>query len=93
MVRPGVVWFGEMLPPEALRAAGVGLRSTDVILVIGTSGLVSPAADMPRIAQTKGAKIIEINPDYSMITRFADLKLEGRSGEVLPRIVEALSKE
>jgi NAD-dependent protein deacetylase/lipoamidase len=90
-VRPNVVWFGEMLPADQLYRAKNLLLQTDVMLVIGTSGLVSPAADMPARAKDHGAIIIEINPDTSMITRIANLKLEGPSGEILPRIVAALA--
>jgi NAD-dependent deacetylase len=89
-VRPDVVWFGEMLPPEAISRARELLMRTDVMLVVGTSGLVSPSAEMPGTAKGHGATLIEINPDTSMITRIADLKLEGPSGAILPRIVEAL---
>lgn len=91
-VRPDVVWFGEMLPRDQLNRAAELMQLADMVIVIGTSGLVSPAADMPRVAKNQGATIIEINPDYSMITRIADLKLEGPSGEVLPRILAALDK-
>jgi NAD-dependent deacetylase len=91
-VRPDVVWFGEMLPPTALYDAKVLLARTDVMLVVGTSGLVSPAAEMPSRVKASGATIIEVNPDHSMITRIADIKLEGTSGEMLPRIIEALDK-
>ncbi|HEX2908643.1 MAG TPA: NAD-dependent deacylase [Phototrophicaceae bacterium] len=92
-VRPDVVWFGEMLPTAALQAAKERLDHTDVMLVIGTSGLVSPAADMPYHAKTvNGAVIIEINPDDSAITRLADIKLSGPSGEVLPRLLASLDE-
>lgn len=89
-VRPDVVWFGEMLPPVAISRARELLQRTDVMLVVGTSGLVSPSAEMPGTARAHGAVIIEVNPDTSMISHIADLKLEGPSGEVLPRMVEAL---
>ena len=89
-VRPNVVWFHEMLPAGQLEAAMLASEDCDVMLVIGTSGLVSPASHLPSRAQDSGAKIIEVNPDYSMITRIADIKLEGPSGEMLPRVVEAL---
>jgi NAD-dependent deacetylase len=89
-VRPDVVWFGEMLPPDALAAAHDALLRAEVMLVIGTSGLVSPAADMPVAAQRAGATVIEINPDSSMISRIADHILRGPSGEVLPRLLAAL---
>ena len=89
-VRPNVVWFHEMLPEGQLEAAMLASENCDVMLVIGTSGLVSPASYLPSRAQETGAKIIEFNPDYSMITRIADIKLKGPSGEMLPRVVDAL---
>ncbi len=89
-VRPDVVWFGEMLPPDALARAWELLARTDLMVVVGTSGLVSPAADMPATAKRAGATLIEINPDSTLISRLADIQLRGASGEVLPRIVEAL---
>ena len=90
-LRPDVVWFGEMLPEHDLSRAMHISQMTDAMLVIGTSGLVTPAATLPRVAKEYGAKIIEVNPDYSMITRYADVKLEGPSGEMLPKLVEALN--
>jgi NAD-dependent deacetylase len=89
-VRPDVVWFGEMLPPDALSRAAELLTRTEVILVVGTSGVVSPAAEMPLIAKQHGAGIIEVNPYKSQITPIADIWLEAPSGEALPRVVEAL---
>lgn len=89
-VRPDVIWFGEMLPPDSVQRARELLAKTDVMLAIGTSGLVSPAAEMPLWAQQNGAFLIEINPDDGALTPYADLKLQAPSGEVLPRIVQAL---
>ncbi len=89
-VRPDVVWFGEMLPEADLRRAMQIAVTNDVMLVVGTSGLVTPAATLPTYAKQAGRPIIEVNPDYSMITRIADVKLEGPSGEMLPKLVAAL---
>jgi NAD-dependent deacetylase len=89
-VRPDVVWFGEILPPSALNASVKAIETTDLMLVIGTSGVVSPAAEMPYVAKERGAKIIEINPYRSEITALADVWVEAPSGEALPRIIEAL---
>lgn len=89
-VRPDVVWFGEALPPVALERALALSASCDVMLVVGTSGLVSPASEMPRIAKDYEAAIIDVNPDISMITRMADVHLQGPSGIMLPQIVEVL---
>lgn len=90
-LRPDVVWFGEMMPPDAMEAAQKACVTCDVAIVVGTSGMVEPAASLPRLAKSAGAKVIEVNPDYSMITRFADVKLEGASGVILPQLIEALN--
>lgn len=92
-VRPDVVWFTENLPEEALNRAFKLARQCDAMLVIGTSGFVQPAASLPPEAKWTGAKIIEINPEESMITRIADAVLQGPSGETLPRLVEMLRNQ
>lgn len=89
-VRPDVVWFGEMLPPAALAAAKTAAANCDLMLVVGTSGVVIPAADMPAVAKRAGAKIIEFNPVESAITPLADLWLPAPSGETLPLVLAAL---
>lgn len=91
-VRPNVVWFHEMLPAIALAQAYAASRSAAVMLVVGTSGLVTPAADLPSHTKSAGGKIIEVNPDYSMITRIADIKLDSAAGEVLPQLLVAMEK-
>ncbi|MEL6526645.1 MAG: NAD-dependent deacylase [Chloroflexota bacterium] len=91
-VRPNVVWFGERLPADALYKAQSYSQQCDVMIVVGTSGLVSPAAELPRLAKKNGATIIEVNPDYSMITRFADIKLEAPSGVAMPKVIEILEE-
>lgn len=92
-IRPDVVWFGELLPEAALLRAYQISEQADVMLIVGTSGMVMPAAILPRIAQNNGAQIIEINPDTSAITPFARVKLEGPSGIMLSRLVEALHND
>ncbi|MGB1287385.1 MAG: SIR2 family NAD-dependent protein deacylase [Aggregatilineales bacterium] len=91
-MRPNVVWFGEILPQKELQLAGELAHDCDVMIVVGTSGLVHPAASLPKIAKGQGtpATIIEVNPDYSMITRIADIKLEAPSGVALPKVLEAM---
>jgi len=90
-IRPDVVWFEEMLPADALRAADQALYC-DVLLVIGTSGVVYPAANMPFIASQRGAQIIEVNPVSSEITRIADVFVPAPSGEALPQIVSLVGQ-
>ena len=71
-LRPGVVWFGEALPADAWNAARWAVEACDLLLVIGTSGLVHPAAGLPRIAKRNGARVIEINPAESALSDEAD---------------------
>ena len=87
IIRPGVVWFGEQLPEKEIDRAFAESAKCDVMLVVGTSGLVSPASHLPLKAKDAGADIIEINTAMSAITPLADVFLEGPSGEVLPRLV------
>jgi NAD-dependent deacetylase len=89
-VRPDVVWFTETLPPAALQRAFEVAAACDVMLVVGTSGIVQPAASLPAQAKHAGATVIEINAQPSLITPVADIFLEGPSGEVLPRLVNAV---
>ena len=89
-VRPNVVWFRELLPEDILANAKQRSAENDVMLVIGTTGLVDPAGKLPRIAKRNDSTVIEVNPSYSMITRFADYKLEAPSGEALPQVISAM---
>ena len=86
-LRPGVVWFGEMLPAGALEAASEAARGCDLFLSVGTSSLVYPAAALPYKALESGATLVEINPDQTPLTRHADFVLAGAAGEVLPDLV------
>ncbi len=89
-LRPDVVWFGEMLPEAAVERAYDGLSTCDVILVVGTSGMVHPAAGFPGVAKQAGAMVIEVNPEQTPITSEADVFLQGPAGEMLPAMVERL---
>lgn len=89
-LRPDVVWFGEALPTGALERAARVSRSCDMMLVVGTSGVVQPAASMPYWAMKNGAKLIDVNLNMDQIGPSADVFLRGPSGEVLPNLVEVL---
>lgn len=89
-LRPDVVWFGEMLPPDAVERAWREAGRCDVLLLVGTSGTVWPAAELPLVARRAGARVVEVNPARSELTELADVFLQGASGEVLPRLVAAL---
>lgn len=91
MVRPGVVWFGEPLPQEEWLRAESAARSCDAVVVVGTSSLVYPAADLPRLAQTAGAVVAEVNLDPDALGNAGDRYfLRGAAGEVLPALVDAV---
>ncbi len=92
-VRPDIVWFGELLPEAALLRAFDLSEAADVMLVVGTSGVVQPAAQLPFVARRAGAAIIEVNPDVSEITPIARLHLRGPSGVVLPQVIDALRSD
>jgi len=90
MLRPHVVWFGEALDPNILHRAFSLCSLCEVMLVIGTSAFVQPAASLPLYASDAGAKIIEINPDPTPLTSYANLFLQGKAGEILPLIDQYL---
>jgi NAD-dependent deacetylase len=88
-LRPDVVWFGETLPERAVERAWALAGECDVLLLVGTSGTVWPAAELPYVAQRAGARVIEVNPEPSELTEVAGVFLQGRAGEVLPELVRA----
>lgn len=89
-LRPGVVWFGETLDPDALEQAHADASTCDVMLVVGTSGLVYPAAGLPAVARRRGGAVITINPDATELDGLASICLRGKAAEVLPALLEAL---
>ena len=90
LLRPDVVWFEEMLPEQALAAADDAARRCNVLLVVGTSAEVYPAAALPALAQRSGAIIVEINPNATPLSATADYVLRGAAGVVLPALLAAL---
>ncbi len=93
LLRPDVVWFGELLPASVWEAARQAMQQADVVLVVGTSGLVYPAASLPLQAAEKGAVLIEINPEVSALSQRMDYIWRGPAGEVLPWLVRQLAAE
>lgn len=87
-LRPNVVWFGERLPDAALRAAEETLRWCEALVVVGTSALVYPAAGVITAAAAAGAVTIEVNREASAAP--VDVRLIGRAGAVVPRLVAAV---
>lgn len=72
-VRPGVVWFNESMPEQPWEQSVAAVQACDLLLVIGTSGLVYPAAGLPGLAQKQGKAIIEINPEATPLSNLADI--------------------
>jgi NAD-dependent deacetylase len=89
MERPGVVWFGEPLPGAALARAVEAVAAADVLLVVGTSAVVYPAAGLVPHAIAAGARVIEVNPEGTGWSRHV-LAVRGPAAEVLPAIVGGL---
>lgn len=87
LVRPGVVWFGEALPFHAIDAAQKAAAACDVMLVVGTSGAVYPAAALPDAARRAGAKVAILNPGPSEIDDAAHALLRGTAAELLPALL------
>ncbi|MFN8379499.1 MAG: NAD-dependent deacylase [Anaerolineae bacterium] len=90
-IRPDVVWFNELLPFSALEAAWGAISRADLVLVVGTSGLVHPAADMPMDAHDRGIPVIEINPQPSALTSVVDLWIGETSGSALPELIRRIT--
>jgi len=89
-LRPDVVWFGEPIPHDELSTANRLVKKCDAILVVGTSALVQPAASLATVARSRGAIVIEINTDTTPLSEDAHYVLQGKSGEVLPALLDAL---
>lgn len=88
-LRPGVVWFGEMLDPAALAAGEAAVRSAQVVLVVGTSGLVYPAAALPALGRRAGATVVVVNPAASDLDDVAHGVIRMTAAQALPQLFGA----
>ena len=88
--RPEVVWFGEGLPEGALEASERAVCSCDLFLSVGTSAVVQPSAGFIHVARSRGARTAEVNREPTPITPLVDWSLRGKSGELLPALVEQM---
>ena len=89
-LRPDVVWFGEALPRAELESAIEAARACQVFFSVGTSGTVQPAASLAFAAHNRGAVVVEINAESTPLTAKANYAFHGKSGEVLPALVQAV---
>lgn len=93
VVRPGVVWFGESLYEPDLRAAIYEAENSDLLIAVGTSGVVQPASLIPQWAKDKGATVIQINPISTPLDQVSDYNIRATAAQALPEIVSALGFE
>ena len=85
--RPDVVWFGESLDREALDAAFGAAEGARACLVVGTSARVQPAASVATVASRTGARLVEVNPETTPLSRIATVSLRGPAGELVPSVL------
>ncbi|PJZ76059.1 SIR2 family NAD-dependent protein deacylase [Leptospira neocaledonica] len=87
IVRPDVLWFGESYDTDLLNQAISLAEKSELVFIIGSSGAVGIPVELARIAKENGAFVIEINTDQSGYSRYADLFLQGKAGEILPELI------
>jgi NAD-dependent deacetylase len=92
LLRPDVVWFGEMIPRGALVEADEAAADCDAFLSIGTSSLVYPAAGLAEAALRRGVPVVEVNPNPTDLSPHADVVLRGPAGRVLPVLRQVLTE-
>jgi NAD-dependent deacetylase len=88
--RPDIVWFGDTLGDDELGAAAAAIATCQLLISIGTSAVVYPAARMPLEAKRAGALLVEINPDETPLSDAYDIRLRGPASEMLARLAEGL---
>jgi NAD-dependent deacetylase len=88
-LKPRVVFFGESLPERALKAATAVVASCDLLLVVGSTLQVHPAASLPPMAKQVGARVVIVNVGPTAMDDVADVFLDGPAGTILPRLMEA----
>lgn len=92
LIRPDVVWFGEMLPQETFAKGEQAAAQSDICIIAGTSAVVYPAAYIPITAKNSGSYLVEINVEPTEISHLVNYSIIGKFGEVLPVILEAVNK-
>jgi NAD-dependent deacetylase len=90
LVRPDVVWFGELLPQEIFEEAERTSKRAELFLCVGTSVVVYPAASLPLVAREAGAYVVEINPEPTELSSRVDESLRGKSGAIVPALLQLL---
>ncbi|TDY49756.1 NAD-dependent deacetylase [Paraburkholderia rhizosphaerae] len=89
-IRPGVVWFGEMLPEAEWNAAVEACDACDVLFSVGTSSLVQPAAGLPLLAARRRVTVVQVNPNSTSLDSHARFNLVGAAGVIMPALFDAV---
>lgn len=90
LIRPDIVWFGEPLPEEPWRSAVEATGNADVMVVVGTSAIVYPAAGLPDLALARGTAVIEVNPEPTPLSGSATISIRESASQALPGLLERL---
>jgi NAD-dependent deacetylase len=90
LIRPDIVWFGEQLPDEPWQAAVEAVATADLVVVVGTSGIVYPAAALPELALANGAAVIEVNPEPTPLSSAVTASLRETAAAALPTLLHRL---
>ncbi len=89
LIRPDVVWFGEVLPVDQFKGGEEAAMNADIFFIVGTSAVVYPAAGLVYTAKQSGAVLVEVNLTESEVTAIVDYSYLGKAGEILPQILQA----
>jgi NAD-dependent deacetylase len=90
-MRPAVVWFGEDLPTQVWKTAIARVKSCDVLVSVGTSGIVMPAAGIPELALSSGATVIHVNIAEVSLGERKEIMILGKAADSLPLLIGAIA--
>jgi NAD-dependent deacetylase len=90
LIRPDIVWFGEPLPDEPWQRAVEATQAADVMVVVGTSAIVYPAAGLPDLALSRGTVVVEVNPEPTPLTSSATISIREGASQALPGLLPRL---
>jgi NAD-dependent deacetylase len=90
LIRPDIVWFGEQLPQGPWQRAVEATEAADVVVVVGTSAIVYPAAGLPDLALARGTAVIEVNPEPTPLSANATLTIRESASRALPGLLQRL---
>ncbi|MGP4057197.1 NAD-dependent deacylase [Mycobacterium sp. 4D054] len=91
LIRPNVVWFGEALPDDAWQQSVEAVVNADLVVVVGTSSVVYPAAGLPELAVARGTPVIEVNPEPTPLSSSATVSLRETAATALPGLLQRLA--